>query len=75
MKENLTRATVIEELCKFFLYAHIRPEIASPKGEEFHYIVAMADGAAIVLTEFMINSGRQRFDDLRYFSKKGTRSP
>lgn len=70
VKGNLTRATVIEELCKFFLYAHIRPEIASPKGEEFHYIVAMADGAAIVLTEFMINSGRQRFDDLRTFFEK-----
>ncbi|HDS1792746.1 ABC-three component system protein [Pseudomonas putida] len=65
VKGNLPRATVIEELCKFFLYAHIRPEIASPKGESFRYIVAMADGAAGVLTAFMLNAGRERFDDLR----------
>ncbi|WP_223512624.1 ABC-three component system protein [Pseudomonas sp. GL-B-19] len=65
VKGNLSRATVIKELCKFFLYAHIRPEIASPKGEPFRYIVAMADGAAAILTEFMINKGRKRFDDLR----------
>ncbi|WP_409287318.1 ABC-three component system protein [Pseudomonas guariconensis] len=65
LKSVLKRDTVILEICKFFLYAHTRPQIVSPPGSPFRYIVAAADGAAIDLTELMVNRGRERFDKLR----------
>lgn len=65
VKSIVSRSTIIQELCKFFLYAHIRPQIAAPLGKPFRYIVAVADGAAINLVEFMVSKGRKRFDDLR----------
>lgn len=62
---------VIQEICKFFLYATIKPGIASAPGEPFHYYVAVSDRAAGKLFEFMEGSGRQRFEDLRAeFEKK-----
>lgn len=68
---SVSRATVIQEICKFFLYAHIRPEIASAPGTAFRYIVAVADRAAGNLLEFMQGKGRKRFEDLRdEFEKK-----
>lgn len=62
---------VIQEICKFFLYATIKPGIASPLGEPFRYYVAVSDRAEGKLFEFMTGSGRQRFEDLRAeFEKK-----
>lgn len=56
---------VIQEICKFFLYATIKPGIASASGEPFRYYVAVSDRAAGKLFEFLQGSGRQRFVDLR----------
>lgn len=56
---------VIQEICKFFLYATIKPGIVSAPGEPFHYYVAVSDRAAGKLFEFMEAKGRQRFEDLR----------
>lgn len=56
---------VIQEICKFFLYATIKPGIASAPGEPFRYYVAVSDRAAGKLFEFLQGSGRQRFVDLR----------
>jgi len=62
---------VIQEICKFFLYATIKPGIASAPGEPFRYYVAVSDRAEGKLFEFMTGSGRQRFEDLRAeFEKK-----
>ncbi|GAC1039553.1 hypothetical protein thsps117_43110 [Pseudomonas sp. No.117] len=56
---------VIQEICKFFLYATVKPEIASAPGEPFRYYVAVSDRATGKLFEFLEGSGRQRFVDLR----------
>lgn len=56
---------VIQEICKFFLYATIKPGIASAPGEPFHYYVAVSDRAEGKLFEFLQGGGRQRFVDLR----------
>ena len=62
---------VIQEICKFFLYATIKPGIASAPGEPFRYYVAVSDRAEGKLFEFMEGSGSQRFEDLRAeFEKK-----
>lgn len=62
---------VIQEICKFFLYATIKPAIASAPGEPFRYYVAVSDRAEGKLFEFMEGSGRQRFENLRAeFEKK-----
>jgi hypothetical protein len=58
-------AMVIQEICKFFLYATIKPGIASAPGEPFRYYVAVSDRAAGKLFEFMTGKGRKRFEDLR----------
>jgi hypothetical protein len=58
-------AMVIQEICKFFLYATIKPGIASAPGEEFRYYVAVSDRAAGKLFEFMEGKGKKRFEDLR----------
>ena len=56
---------IMQEICKFFLYATIKPGIASAPGEPFRYYVAVSDRAAGKLFEFMEGSGRRRFEDLR----------
>lgn len=56
---------VIQEICKFFLYATIKPGIASAPGKPFRYYVAVSDRAAGKLFEFMTGKGRKRFEDLR----------
>ncbi|MFQ1894055.1 ABC-three component system protein [Aeromonas veronii] len=56
---------VIQEICKFFLYATIKPGIASAPGEPFRYYVAVSDRASGKLFDFMTGKGRQRFEDLR----------
>lgn len=56
---------IMQEICKFFLYATIKPGIASARGEPFRYYVAVSDRAAGKLFEFMEGKGRQRFEDLR----------
>lgn len=67
----VTLPTVIQEICKFFLYATIKPGIAPASGKPFHYYVAVSDRAAGKLFEFMEGSGTQRFVDLRAeFEKK-----
>jgi hypothetical protein len=61
----VTLAMMIQEICKFFLYATIKPGIASAPGEPFRYYVAVSDRAAGKLFEFMTGKGRKRFEDLR----------
>ncbi|ALN17615.1 ABC-three component system protein [Ectopseudomonas mendocina] len=63
LKKKLDLGTVIYETCKFFLYAHIRPQIAPPVGEAFKYYFAAADGVTTEATEFLQAAGTQRFDD------------
>ncbi len=65
LKSVLKRDAIIQEICKFFLYAHTRPQIVPPVGEPFRYIVAAADGAAIDLIELLINKEPKRFEALR----------
>ncbi|GKE11234.1 hypothetical protein Tco_1414785, partial [Tanacetum coccineum] len=62
---------IIKEICKFFLYATIKPGIASASGEPFRYYVAVSDRAAGKLFEFLEAKGRQRFDDLRAEFEEG----
>lgn len=63
LKKNLDLGTVIYEICKFFLYAHIRPKIAPHPGTSFKYYFAVADGVTTEAFEFLQASGQKRFDD------------
>jgi hypothetical protein len=56
---------LIYEICKFFLYAHIRPQIAPQIGTEFRYYLAVADRVSTEVFEFMQGAGRERFHALR----------
>lgn len=56
---------IIQEICKFFLYAAIKPHIAPAPGTEFRYYLAVSDRAQGKLFEFMEGKGRKRFEDLR----------
>ncbi|UTV30263.1 ABC-three component system protein [Photobacterium atrarenae] len=70
-KGNVGRPQIIQEICKFFMYAKIMPQIAPAPDTEFRYYVAVSDGATSDLFEFMTSKGRKRFDDLRSeFEKK-----
>ncbi|WP_394143218.1 ABC-three component system protein [Vibrio atypicus] len=64
-KGNVGRPQIIQEICKFFLYAKIMPQIAPSPDTEFRYYLAVSDGATSDLFEFMTSKGRKRFDDLR----------
>jgi len=71
LKKIFDLDTLIYEICKFFLYAHIRPKIAPQIGTEFRYYIAVADSVSTKVFEFMQASGRQRFEELRTeFEKK-----
>ncbi|MDY7532246.1 ATPase [Pseudomonas sp. Bout1] len=74
LKKTLELDALIYEICKFFLYAHIRPQISSTPGTAFRYYVAVADGVSAKLFEFMQGTGQARFDDLRatFQTKCGT---
>ncbi len=63
LKKNLDLGTVIYEICKFFLYAHIRPQIAPQLGTSFKYYFAVADGVTTDAFEFLQASGQNRFDE------------
>ncbi|WP_042818072.1 ABC-three component system protein [Yersinia wautersii] len=63
LKKNLDLGAVIYEICKFFLYAHIRPQIAPQLGTSFRYYFAVADGVTTDAFEFLQESGQKRFDD------------
>lgn len=63
LKKKLDLSTVIYETCKFFLYAHIRPQIAPPIGETFRYYFAAADDVATDAFEFLQGEGIKRFND------------
>lgn len=63
LKKNLDLGTVIYEICKFFLYAHIRPQIAPKPGTAFRYYFAVADGVTKDSFEFLQGAGQKRFDD------------
>lgn len=63
LKKNLDLGTVIYEICKFFLYAHIRPQIAPQPGAPFRYYFAVADGVTKEAFEFLHESGQKRFDE------------
>lgn len=63
---SIVRLTMmVQEICKFFLYAKIKPHIAPPPGTEFRYHLAVSDRAEGKLFDFMTGKGRQRFEDLR----------
>ncbi|MNF43596.1 hypothetical protein D3C84_246850 [compost metagenome] len=74
LKTTLELEALIYEICKFFLYAHIRPQICSAPGTPFRYYVAVADSVSTKLFEFMQGTGQARFDDLRatFQTKCGT---
>jgi len=74
LKKPLELDAVISEICKFFLYAHIRPQIASLPGTSFRYYVAVADSVSTKLFEFMQGAGQERFDKLlvEFQTKCGT---
>ncbi|MGM0824121.1 MAG: ABC-three component system protein [Pseudomonadota bacterium] len=62
---------IVQEICKFFLYAKIKPHIAPPLGTEFRYYLAVSDRAQGKLFEFMQGKGRERFENEReLFEKK-----
>lgn len=61
----VTLKMVSEEICKFFLHAEIDPSIANQVGEEFSYIVAIADRAQGQLVTFLLDDGRDRFEKER----------
>lgn len=63
LKKNLDLASVTYEICKFFLYAHIRPQIAPQPGTAFRYFFAVADSVTKDAFEFLQESGQKRFDD------------
>lgn len=65
---------VAEEICKFFLHAEIDPSIASQVGEEFSYIVAIADKAQGKLISFLQDKGRARFDKERSLFEESART-
>lgn len=56
---------IVQEICKFFLYATIKPHIAPPPGSDFRYYLAVSDRAQGKLFDFMVGKGRERFEDLR----------
>ncbi|MBD8666386.1 restriction endonuclease [Pseudomonas lurida] len=62
LKKNVDLGTVIYEICKFFLYAHIRPQIAPQGGEAFRYYFAAADGVSADTFEFLQAQDQERFD-------------
>ncbi|MFQ6372133.1 ABC-three component system protein [Shewanella sp. YIC-542] len=64
-KGNVGRPQIIQEICKFFMYAKIMPQIAPAPGNEFRYYVAVSDGATRDLFEFMTGKDQKRFNDLR----------
>lgn len=66
----VTLEMMAKEICKFFLNAEIFPEIAPPVGEEFTYIVALADKAEGKLRDFMQGSGVERFQQERKLFEK-----
>lgn len=63
LKKNLDLNTVIYEICKFFLYAHIRPQIAPQPSTHFRYYFAVADGVSKDAFEFLHALGQRRFDE------------
>ncbi|HIF9238103.1 TPA: ABC-three component system protein [Photobacterium damselae] len=70
-KGNVGLPQIMKEICKFFMYAKIMPQIAPTPDTDFRYYVAVSDGATNDLFEFMTSKGRKRFDDLRpEFEKK-----
>jgi hypothetical protein len=64
-KSNVGLPQIVQEICKFFMYAKIMPHIASAPDTKFRYYVAVSDGATGDLFKFMTSKGRKRFDDLR----------
>ena len=65
VKKTVSLDMAILEMCKFFLYAHIRPEIAPKIGMPCRYYIAAADTVNAKLLEFMQGAGVERFDNLR----------
>lgn len=66
----VTLQMVAEEICKFFLNAVIDPSIAAPVGEEFSYIVAIADKVQGELVSFLQDKGKARFEKKRALFEK-----
>jgi hypothetical protein len=64
-KDNVGLPQIIREICKFFMYARIMPQIVPPLGNDFSYYVAVSNNTTAALFEFMNSKGRKRFDDLR----------
>lgn len=69
----VTLQMVAEEICKFFLHAEIDPSIAAPVGDEFSYIVAIADKAQGGLVSFLQDKGRARFEKERSLFEKSAK--
>nr|WP_198591261.1 ABC-three component system protein [Vibrio cyclitrophicus]PME27488.1 hypothetical protein BCV41_00920 [Vibrio cyclitrophicus] len=74
-KGNVGLPQIIQEICKFFLYAKIMPQLVPAIGAEFRYYVAVSDGATGDLFEFMTSKEQSRFDTLReVFEKKALKA-
>ena len=69
-QENLDLNTVIYEICKFFLYAHIRPQIAPQPSTHFRYYFAVADGVSKDAFEFCMHQGKDDLTKDLSYSKK-----
>ncbi|WP_181257288.1 ABC-three component system protein [Vibrio splendidus] len=70
-KNNVDLPSVIREICKFFLYAKIKPQIAPDPTQEFRYILAVSNGVTGNLYDFITGEGRERFDNLRNEFEEG----
>lgn len=65
LKSNLGLPQFIPEICKFFLNSVLEPKLISADGEEFFYILAVAESTTAALMTFLDGTGVERFDALR----------
>lgn len=65
LKSNIGLPQFIPEICKFFLNSVLEPKLISADGEEFFYILAVAESTTAALMTFLDGTGVERFDALR----------
>lgn len=65
LKSNIGLPQFIPEICKFFLNSVLEPKLISVAGEEFVYILAVAESTTAALMTFLDGTGVERFNLLR----------
>lgn len=65
LKTNMGLPQFIPEICKFFLNSVLEPQLISEPGEEFVYILAVAESTTAALMKFLDGTGADRFEALR----------